>query len=102
MKYIAAAIVLATSLLLAFPAFSQKTPDQRGTWSFTLENDIIAGTDRDYTNGALISYVSPANDLPFFADWAPAQLTWLTKATKWHILADAIRHMPFCSFSQPS
>jgi len=37
-----------------------------------LENDIITGTDCDYTNGTLISYVSPANDLPFFADWVPA------------------------------
>lgn len=85
MKSIPAAIVLAVSVFLAAPALSQKTPDQRGTWSFTLENDIIAGTDRDYTNGALISYVSPTNDLPFFADWAPAQLTWLTSAKKWHM-----------------
>lgn len=85
MKSIPAAAVLAVSVFLAGPALGQKSPDQRGTWSFTLENDIIAGTDRDYTNGALISYVSPANDLPFFADWAPAQLTWLTKATKWHM-----------------
>ncbi len=36
MKSIPAAIVLAVSVFLAAPALSQKTPDQRGTWSFTL------------------------------------------------------------------
>lgn len=85
-KSISAALALAASILAAPQALSQKTPDQRGTWSFTLENDIIAGTDRDYTNGALISYVGPANDLPFFTDWAPPQLTWLTDAKKWHMV----------------
>ncbi len=85
LKYIPAAIVLATSVLLAFPAFSQKLPDQRGTSSFRLENDIITGTNCDYTKSALTSYISPASDLLFLADWVPAYLTWLTKATKWHM-----------------
>lgn len=79
------ALILSFGVLVGLHAQAQDPEDQRGTWSFTLENDIIAGTDRDYTNGALISYVGPANDLPFFADWAPAKLTWLTSAKKWHI-----------------
>jgi len=33
--------------------------DRRGTWSFIWENDVFAGTDRNYTNGNRISYVSP-------------------------------------------
>lgn len=79
------ASVLCCAVLLSAQAQAQDAAGLRGTWSFTLENDLIAGTDRDYTNGALISYIGPANDLPFFADWAPAQLTWLTTAKKWHI-----------------
>ncbi len=92
-RCIPATFALLAGILAALPALGQKAPEERGTWSFTLENDIIAGTDRDYTNGGLISYVGPANDLPFFADWAPAQLTWLTDAKKWHITYGAGQNM---------
>jgi hypothetical protein len=32
---------------------------ERGTWSFNWENDVFGGTDRNYTNGNRLSYVSP-------------------------------------------
>ncbi|MGZ0186944.1 MAG: lipid A deacylase LpxR family protein [Alphaproteobacteria bacterium] len=80
-----------TSLLTCFvaglPAFAQAPVDDagRGTWSFTVENDIIAGTDRDYTNGALVSYVGPSNDLPLAGRIVRDNLDWLTTAQKWHM-----------------
>ncbi len=60
-------------------------PRRRGTWSLTIENDVIAGTDRDYTNGALLSYVGPENDLPWIGRLARDNLGWLTKANSWHM-----------------
>ncbi len=80
LRGLAAGVVALTSLA----AVAQETAP-RGTWSFTLENDLIAGTDRDYTNGALISYVGPENDLPAPARWARDNLGWLTPARKWHV-----------------
>jgi lipid A 3-O-deacylase len=80
-----------TSLLACFvagtPAFAQAPVDEagRGTWSFTIENDIIAGTDRDYTNGALVSYVGPSNNLPLVGRIVRDNLDWLTTAKKWHM-----------------
>lgn len=77
-----AAGVFALLAPLAAPA-QETTP--RGTWSFTLENDLIGGTDQDYTNGAMVSYVGPKNDLPAPARWARENLRWLTPAEKWHV-----------------
>lgn len=37
---------------------SKPAPDREGTFNFNLENDEIAGTDRHYTNGLEISYLS--------------------------------------------
>lgn len=59
--------VLLTASILAVPGTSaaqtlestDDKSDRRGTWSFIWENDVFAGTDRNYTNGNRISYVSP-------------------------------------------
>lgn len=40
--------------------------DERGTYSFVLENDKFAGKDDGYTNGVRISWLSPETDIP---DW---------------------------------
>lgn len=32
--------------------------DDRGTWSFVTENDVFGGTDRNYTNGVRLSYLT--------------------------------------------
>ncbi len=37
--------------------------DRRGTWTFIVENDVFANTDRDYTSGLRGSYVSPPDSL---------------------------------------
>ena len=42
-------------------AFDEAFPppkDDRSTWSFVWENDYFAGTDRNYTNGLRIAYLS--------------------------------------------
>ena len=63
--------LLATSLLTATlsaapglataqsAADAKDSEDRRGTWTFILENDVFANTDRDYTSGLRTSYVSP-------------------------------------------
>ena len=59
---------LALAALIAAPgaAHAQAATDNdpKGVWSLTIENDSVAGTDRDYTNGGLISYVGPKIDQP--------------------------------------
>jgi len=59
---------LTVSLLLCLalvPAYA----DDRGTWSFNWENDIYGGTDRNYSNGVRLSYVSPAVTEEGFHRW---------------------------------
>lgn len=53
---------LSLLLLLACPAVAQESdppPSERGILSLTLENDMVAGTDRDYTHGSLLTWLSP-------------------------------------------
>ena len=50
-------LALASTLLVAAgPAFAGDDP---ATWSVTWENDTWGGTDRNYTNGNRLSYISP-------------------------------------------
>ncbi len=74
-------------LLGGVDALAESAQDKyaRGTWSFTLENDIIAGTDRDYTNGALVSYIGAANKLPLVGRLARNALFWLDGADVWRM-----------------
>jgi hypothetical protein len=51
--------------LLASPAIAQEPPDWRGTLSLTVENDMFGGSDRYYTNGVLLTWRSPSEDLPW-------------------------------------
>jgi lipid A 3-O-deacylase len=48
---------------------------ERGVFTFQYENDLLAGTDRHYTNGVRVSYTSPAlrDQIP----WAADALEWL-------------------------
>ncbi|MCG8355869.1 MAG: lipid A deacylase LpxR family protein, partial [Kiloniellales bacterium] len=41
------------------PAASAERADDLGIVTFQVENDVIAGTDRNYTNGLRASYRSP-------------------------------------------
>lgn len=49
-------------LCLAFPAASEEgrpPAGEEGILSLTLENDLVTGTDRDYTHGTLLTWLSP-------------------------------------------
>ena len=52
------------------PLLADDTPSSdRGTLSLVYENDTFAGTDRNYTNGIDISYLSAPNAVPLPARW---------------------------------
>jgi len=59
--------------------------DLRGSLSLSVENDVLNGTDRYYTNGLQLSWYSPSADLPQPLAWldrqmdsilGPGQLRW--------------------------
>lgn len=48
---------------------------QAHTFSFYFENDLFTGSDRHYTNGVKLTWISP--DLPAFAEYGPLPESWL-------------------------
>ena len=42
--------------------------DDKGIFSLVFENDLFAGEDRDYTNGVRLSYLSPEEHMPGWAN----------------------------------
>ncbi len=84
LKHVHLALSLGVFCVLSGQAAAD-TADERGTFSFTLENDLFAGTDRDYTNGALLQYISPATELASWAEAVREPLAWVTPAQKFHI-----------------
>ncbi len=71
---------------LALPAYGQETrpagppdrpPDDRGSFSFVVENDMFTGADRHYTSGVHASWLSPEDDLPGFGRWLARNLPML-------------------------
>ncbi|MFC3124834.1 lipid A deacylase LpxR family protein [Pseudoroseomonas globiformis] len=52
------------------------TPDPKGTFSFSIENDMFGGSDRYYTNGFLFAYRSPSTDLPRPLERLDDHLNW--------------------------
>lgn len=61
MKSKAAFIASLALCLAAAPALAEEpplAPDDRATWSFVWENDYFANTDRNYTNGVRVAYLS--------------------------------------------
>lgn len=56
-------LLLASTLLLMPAVVLGAEPDarERGTFSVLFENDTFAGTDRNYTNGVELSYLSAPN-----------------------------------------
>ncbi len=62
-------VSIITVLLLGFLPFStaaladeRPVPLDAGTFSFQLENDLFSGTDRHYTNGIKLSWLSPSGE----------------------------------------
>lgn len=66
MNSTARVLLAAITVLSAAPAHAEAPPPE--SWTFTLhfENDLFADTDRFYTNGLKLSWVSP--DLNWFKD----------------------------------
>ncbi len=56
-----ALMALFAGIISSGTAFADDRKDF-GTWSFQLENDLFAGTDRHYTNGLRVSWLSPDGD----------------------------------------
>ncbi len=52
-------------------------PDRRGVLSLAIENDVLGGFDRYYTNGLLLAWRSPSAELPGPLAWADERLDWL-------------------------
>ncbi|MCA1854285.1 MAG: lipid A deacylase LpxR family protein, partial [Beggiatoa sp.] len=46
-------------LVVGFGAVGAKEEGPEGTFNLLVENDRFAGTDRHYTNGLQLSYLSP-------------------------------------------
>jgi hypothetical protein len=79
-------VILIAWIALCFPASACagcEEGSEGGTFTFYQENDLYTGTDRDYTNGIKISWISP--DLRSYQD-DPRLPSWS------HALMDA---MPF-------
>lgn len=74
-KYINRWILLSLLIFLSGNASAAKPPSKSWTFSFRLENDLFANTDRFYTNGIKFSWISP--ELEFFED-----LPWMQKPGK--------------------
>lgn len=49
----------------------------QGVWSFTSENDLFGGTDRNYSNGLRIERVTPANRVMPALSWVANRLPYL-------------------------
>lgn len=48
--------------------------DSRSSIALLVENDLFAGTDRHYTNGLRLAYLSPEDDLPPYGQWLARNL----------------------------
>ena len=60
------------------PVDSVPPPDPRGTWGLVTENDLFGGgSDRNYTNGLLLTWRSPSADLPAPFAWLNRQADWV-------------------------
>lgn len=74
-------LLLALALAPAAAAQEATTPppppDPAGTLSLQVENDVLGGTDRYYTNGLQLVWRSPSTDLPAPLAWLDRQLAFL-------------------------
>ncbi len=51
-------LFLTAILLLCLPISQVHAQDEKGTFALILDNDLFTGTDRDYTNGLRLSWLS--------------------------------------------
>jgi hypothetical protein len=83
----AAPALAAAAALSALPAAAGAEGDEGllggGYLTLIWENDIFAGEDRKYTNGAYLRYTAPTNALPGWATWLKSGLSGFTPARDW-------------------
>lgn len=60
-------IFILALLLTCPPAFAAET-DEKGVYTFSIENDLFSGTDSHYTNGIRFSYISPETEVTKWFD----------------------------------
>lgn len=82
-----AGLALACSAALAGPGLARAGDGfpPGGTYGATFENDLFAGTDRDYTNGVRADYRSPAGALPLWGRFLRRHSEGLTDAEDWAV-----------------
>ncbi len=84
-------------LLLAVacvPARAEKPRENSWTFAFQFENDLFAGTDRYYTNGIKLTWISP--QLQWFQN-----LPWLKRhSSMGHLVDRVVSLLPFASDPQ--
>jgi lipid A 3-O-deacylase len=70
------ALTLLFALVLYLPSAALATDaPKRGTLTLQLENDRFSDTDRHYTHGSRLSWVSAKDDIP---KWAAQVMSWVT------------------------
>jgi lipid A 3-O-deacylase len=90
MKRIISFTVLLLLLIPFWVRADDKTPSSSGTLSLYIENDEIAGTDRDYTSGVKLSWTSR---------WIPAPETESEEQDKKGWVSSTLNMFPF--FNKP-
>jgi len=90
MKRIISFTVLLLFLMPSWARSDDTTPSSSGTLSFQIENDAIAGNDRDYTSGMKLSWTSR---------WIPALETESDDQDKKGCVSSTLNMLPF--FKKP-
>ncbi|NJD89052.1 MAG: lipid A deacylase LpxR family protein [Betaproteobacteria bacterium] len=78
------ASTLAAALCLALPAAAADAPKE-GVWNLLVENDLFYGTDRNYTSGVGLAWVSGEKSPP---DWAVR----IARGIPWFPEGGTVRH----------
>ncbi len=85
MRRLASILAIAASPAAATDTAAETMVAADEPWVITLqiENDVFAGLDEQYTNGAYLTVVMPSNDLPLWARSARSMLSGLVDAPRW-------------------
>lgn len=74
-------LLVALSISIAGDANANEDSSRYGTLNLVIENDRVVDTDRHYTHGTRLSWVSPSGDIPAWATWAMDALPFFEEST---------------------